>query len=167
MICLNRIVLPLPLIILGLTGCGFTSASSQSGFPNPSSSSIKVSVNPSSITVAAGSTAIKAAEAEAFEEAGVRGVIEGGTPLGSYTYLKRHASGDMKPAVVEVYLLRTTRQAKKWREKAQRTVAWVSIEQAIARHGEPGLAPLLDRLVEIEPMLVRGDESMSRVRFGS
>jgi 8-oxo-dGTP pyrophosphatase MutT (NUDIX family) len=117
--------------------------------------------------VAAGSTAIKAAEAEAFEEAGVRGVIEGGTPLGSYTYLKRHASGDMKPAVVEVYLLRTTRQAKKWREKAQRTVAWVSIEQAIARHGEPGLAPLLDRLVEIEPMLVRGDEPVSRVRFGS
>ena len=88
--------------------------------------------------VAPGSTVIKAAEAEALEEAGVRGIIQRGTPLGSYTYLKRLASGDVKPAVVEVYLLRTIRQAKKWREKAQRSVAWVSIQQAIARHREPG-----------------------------
>ena len=89
--------------------------------------------------VAAASTVIEAAEAEAFEEAGVRGVIERGSPLGSYTYLKRLASGYVKSAVVEVYLLRTIRQAKKWPEKAQRTVAWVSIEEAIARHGEPGI----------------------------
>jgi hypothetical protein len=69
--------------------------------------------------------------------------------------------------VVEVYLLRTIRQAKKWPEKAQRAVAWVSIEQAIARHGEPRLAPLLERLIELEPTLVRGDEPASRVRFAS
>ena len=47
MICLIRIALALPLIILGLAGCG-----SRGGFPNPFSS---VSVNPPSITVAAGS----------------------------------------------------------------------------------------------------------------
>jgi 8-oxo-dGTP pyrophosphatase MutT (NUDIX family) len=117
--------------------------------------------------VGAGSTVIKAAEAEAFEEAGVRGVIKRDMPLGSYTYLKQLASGDFKPAVVEVYLLRTIRQAKKWPEKAQRAVAWVSIEQAIARHGEPGLAPLLERLIDLEPTLVRGDEPLSTVRFGS
>jgi hypothetical protein len=118
-------------------------------------------------TIAAGSAVIRAAEAEAFEEAGVRGVIEGGTPLGSYTYLKRLASGDVKPAVVEVYLLRTIRQAKKWREKAERTAAWVSIEEAIARHGEPGLAPLLGRLLELERVLAQGHEAASSARFGS
>jgi len=117
--------------------------------------------------VASGSTVITAAEAEAFEEAGVRGVIERDMPLGSYTYLKQLASGHIKPALVEVYLLRTIRQAKKWPEKGQRAVAWVSIEQAIARHGEPGLVPLLERLIELEPTLVRGDEPVSRVQFGS
>jgi hypothetical protein len=47
MICLIRIALALPLIILGLAGCG-----SRGGFPNPSTN---VSVNPPSIRVAAGS----------------------------------------------------------------------------------------------------------------
>ena len=50
---LNAVALPLALIILGLTGCG-------GGFPNPkttpSNVSVKISVNPSLITVAAGST---------------------------------------------------------------------------------------------------------------
>jgi uncharacterized protein len=117
--------------------------------------------------VAAGSTAIKAAEKEALEEAGVRGVIDSATPLGSYAYGKRLASGGVRPAVVEVYLLRTIRQAKTWREKGQRALAWVSIEQAIARHGEPGLAPLLRRLLEQEIMLVQDSESASSLRYGS
>jgi hypothetical protein len=42
-------------MILGLAGCGFTSSSG--GFPNPGATSISLSVNPSSITVAAGATA--------------------------------------------------------------------------------------------------------------
>jgi len=52
MMCLNRIALALPLIILGLAGCG----NRGSGFPNPKPPSYNVSVHPSSITVAAGST---------------------------------------------------------------------------------------------------------------
>jgi uncharacterized protein YjdB len=55
----NRIVIALPLMILGLAGCGFTSSSG--GFPNPGATSISVSVNPSSITVAAGTTTTFAA----------------------------------------------------------------------------------------------------------
>ena len=54
MIFPNRIVIALPLMILGLAGCGFTSSSG--GFPNPGATSISLSVNPSSITVAAGAT---------------------------------------------------------------------------------------------------------------
>ena len=50
----NRIAIALPLMILGLAGCGFTS--SKGGFPNPGPASISVSVNPSSLIVAAGST---------------------------------------------------------------------------------------------------------------
>jgi hypothetical protein len=46
---LSRIAPALPLIILGLAGCG-------GGFRNPRPPSLNVSVNPSSITVAAGST---------------------------------------------------------------------------------------------------------------
>jgi hypothetical protein len=69
--------------------------------------------------------------------------------------------------VVEVYLLRAIRQAKKWREKGQRTVAWVSIEEAIARHGEPGLAPLLHRMLELEQSLVQGGDAASSAWFGS
>lgn len=42
-------------MILGLAGCGFTS--SKGGFPNPGPASISVSVNPSSLIVAAGAAA--------------------------------------------------------------------------------------------------------------
>jgi uncharacterized protein len=114
--------------------------------------------------VAAGSTSLHAAEEEAFEEAGIKGVVDSAIPLGSYTYGKRLGSGDVRPAVVEVYLLRVLRQVKKWRERGQRVLEWVSIEQAIARHGEPGLEPLLDRLLELENMLVQGDAATSSAR---
>ena len=54
MIFPNRIVIALPVMILSLAGCGFTSSSG--GFPNPGATLISLSVNPSSITVAAGAT---------------------------------------------------------------------------------------------------------------
>ena len=100
--------------------------------------------------VAIASTAAHAAEEEAFEEAGIKGSIDSQIPLGSYTYRKRLSSGEVRPAVVEVYLLRSIKQVKKWAERGQRELAWVSIKQAIAQHGEPGLEPLLERLLELE-----------------
>lgn len=115
--------------------------------------------------VAAGSTALEAAEEEAFEEAGIKGVVDSAFPLGTYTYGKRLGSGDVRPAVVEVYLLRALRQMKKWREKGQRMLEWVSIEQALARHGEPGLEPLLYRLLDLETKLVQDAETSSSIRF--
>jgi hypothetical protein len=97
MICLNRIVLGLPLIVLGLAGCGFTGASSQSGFPNPSSAS--VSVNPSSITVAAGSTATFAALFTPSSPAGGSltwsvNPVNGGTITGTGVYTAPGTAGN-------------------------------------------------------------------------
>jgi 8-oxo-dGTP pyrophosphatase MutT (NUDIX family) len=59
-------------------------------------------------------TPSKAAEKEAYEEAGVRGAITSSIPLGIYTYSKKMESGEARAATVEVYLLRTTERLKKW-----------------------------------------------------
>src|SRR5258708_31149028 len=59
------------------------------------------------------STPSKAAEKEAYEEAGVRGAITSPIPLGIYTYSKKLASGEAPAATVEDYLLRLKGQNKK------------------------------------------------------
>jgi len=81
-----------------------------------------------------GSAPCAAAEQEAYEEAGVRGVVRS-TPT------------------VEVYLLRVTERLKKWPEKGERRLSWVSIDAAIGLVEEPGIAPLLQRLAEFEENL--------------
>jgi 8-oxo-dGTP pyrophosphatase MutT (NUDIX family) len=55
-----------------------------------------------------GVTPCRAAEQEAYEEAGVRGTIIGSDPLGMYIYSKKLASGEARTATVEVYLLRVS-----------------------------------------------------------
>jgi len=54
MTCRKRIAFALPWVMLGLAGCG-------DGFPNPKTPSYNLAVNPSSITVVAGSTTTFAA----------------------------------------------------------------------------------------------------------
>ena len=97
-----------------------------------------------------GSTPSKAAEKEAYEEAGVKGTISSSLPLGFYTYFKKPASDVPSPAAVEVYLLRVGVQLKKWPEKGERKLSWMSIEDAIDLVEEPGVVPLLRRLMEFE-----------------
>lgn len=91
----------------------------------------------------------KAAEIEAYEEGGVKGQIEGSIPLGFYTYFKRRASGERLPTSVEVYLLRVTKQVKKWPEKRERQLSWVSVLDAMQLVDEPGVIPLFRRLSEL------------------
>jgi 8-oxo-dGTP pyrophosphatase MutT (NUDIX family) len=98
-------------------------------------------------------TPAQAAEREAFEEAGIKGTIDGNLPMGVYTYFKRLPSGEIRPAAVEVYLLRFRRQLKKWPEKYERVIAWVSAAKAINLIEEPGVVPLLVRLQELEETL--------------
>ena len=105
-----------------------------------------------------GSTPSKAAEREAYEEAGVKGRLGASLPLGFYTYFKRSTSGALCPATVEVYLLRVNEQLKKWPEKRERQLSWASIEDAIRIIEEPGVVPLLRRLMELQVSLVSQKE---------
>jgi 8-oxo-dGTP pyrophosphatase MutT (NUDIX family) len=66
----------------------------------------------------AGATPGKAAEKEAYEEAGVKGTITSLFPLSIYTYFKKLEAGEARAATVEVYLLRVKERLKKWPERA-------------------------------------------------
>jgi 8-oxo-dGTP pyrophosphatase MutT (NUDIX family) len=92
-----------------------------------------------------GATPCEVALKEAYEEAGVRGDITGSIPLGTYTYLKQLKSGEARAATVEVYLLRVKKRLKKWPERSQRKLSWVSTKEAVSLAEEPGLVPLLVR----------------------
>jgi 8-oxo-dGTP pyrophosphatase MutT (NUDIX family) len=105
--------------------------------------------------IAAGTAPWKAAAKEAYEEAGVMGRIGGSIPLGIYTYFKRLDSGDPRPAAVEVYLLRVAQSLKKWPERRERKLCWVSPETAVELVDEPGMVPLLYRLMEFEGDLAK------------
>lgn len=102
-------------------------------------------------------TPAEAAEREAYEEAGVTGIINSSIPLGTYTYFKRLGSGATQPATVEVYLLRVQKQLKKWPEKGERKLSWMPAGEALQLIEEPGIVPLLRRLMELEDDLVRAE----------
>lgn len=96
-----------------------------------------------------GLTPAATAAKEAYEEAGIKGVLESDMPLGFFTYFKKLKSGEDRPASVQVFLLRVEKQCKKWPEMKQRKLAWFSPEEAAQLVKEPGLATLLRRLEEI------------------
>jgi 8-oxo-dGTP pyrophosphatase MutT (NUDIX family) len=98
-----------------------------------------------------GTTPSKAAAQEAFEEAGIKGTIVSSTALGMYTYFKKLRSGEARSATVEVFLLQVKKQVKKWPEKGERKLVWVSAKKAVSLIAEPGLVPLLNRLIKVEP----------------
>jgi 8-oxo-dGTP pyrophosphatase MutT (NUDIX family) len=75
-----------------------------------------------------GHTPRKAAEREAYEEAGLKGATQK-TPLGIYTVLK---------------------QLRKFPERGQRHMEWMPAETAANLVDEPGLKLLLLRLAQIE-----------------
>lgn len=93
-----------------------------------------------------GLTPAAAAAKEAYEEAGIKGVMETMTPLGFFTYFKKRKSGLESPASVQVFLLRVDKQCKKWPEMKQRKFAWFSPAEAAQLVKEPGLSALLLRL---------------------
>ena len=113
-------------------------------------------------------TPAEAAKLEAFEEAGVKGTITSSIPLGFYTYFKILASGKTHPATVEVYLLRVLQQFKKWPEKGERKLAWLTMKKATRLVQEPGVVPLLLRLKELKDSLaIPEGESSSEPRPGA
>jgi ADP-ribose pyrophosphatase YjhB (NUDIX family) len=88
---------------------------------------------------------------EAFEEAGVRGMIQQDA-AGSYRAMKRR--GDQEVLIeVSVFLLEVTRIAKIWPEKATRLVRWCSAFEAVRLLREPLLIDLCRDLDKEVPPL--------------
>ena len=86
-----------------------------------------------------------AAAREAFEEAGVKGVVEPAA-IGSYRYIKRLSRWRERPVEVQVFCLEVERELDDWPERPQRQRAWFAPEDAAGRVAEPDLAELIRRL---------------------
>ncbi len=89
----------------------------------------------------------EAAAIEALQEAGVSGKVRK-KPVGHYTYLKLLDDGDVAPCIVDVFQIEVTAFADKFKEKGERTIAWVSPDEAARRVREIELKSLL---VEFRP----------------
>jgi len=85
-----------------------------------------------------------AAATEAFQEAGVTGIVSS-KPIGSYRYFKRMADG-AHLVDVSVYLLAVTKEKKRWREQSQRRRVWLPLLNAARQVREPGLRALIAEL---------------------
>jgi predicted phosphate transport protein (TIGR00153 family) len=84
----------------------------------------------------------RAAELEAYEEAGIHG-IACPAPLGRYRYDKRKRSGQSREATVEVFPLAVTGHLTQWPEKGQRELRWFPIGEAAQAVDEPDLQSLI------------------------
>ncbi len=86
----------------------------------------------------------KAAEREAFEEAGLLGSISP-TSIGLYTYEKRLSVKRSVTCDVMVFPMKVKRYLKKWPERTQRIGFWFTIEGAAAAVQEEELRDLILR----------------------
>jgi 8-oxo-dGTP pyrophosphatase MutT (NUDIX family) len=84
-----------------------------------------------------GKTAAEIALQEAWEEAGLVGVLRS-DPVGSYFYEKYGGT-----CHVAVFLMTVTETADQWPEQALRERAWLDPREAIQRIDEPGLRAIL------------------------
>jgi 8-oxo-dGTP pyrophosphatase MutT (NUDIX family) len=89
-----------------------------------------------------GMTLAQSAAREAFEEAGLQGVIST-EPIGNYPYLKEKKDGGAMACSVDVFAMEVTSQAADWLEKGARELAWLPPDQAAAKVAEPGLRQIL------------------------
>lgn len=84
----------------------------------------------------------RAAEVEAFEEAGIHG-IACPAPLGRYRYDKRKRNGSAREATVEVFPLAVTGHLTQWPEKGQRELRWFPVADAAKAVDEPDLQSII------------------------
>jgi 8-oxo-dGTP pyrophosphatase MutT (NUDIX family) len=101
-----------------------------------------------------GMTLAESAAREAFEEAGVEGRV-GAMPIGNYPYLKEKKDGGAMACSVDVFAMQVTGQAAEWLEKGARELAWLPLEQAIAKVTEPGLRQILQDFAAHAPTRAR------------
>lgn len=84
----------------------------------------------------------QSAAQEAYEEAGITGLVSG-EAIGSYQYQKIRGNGAAVLAEVQVFPLRTTIQSGHWPERHQRETAWFTRQDAAAAVDEAGLKELI------------------------
>lgn len=83
-----------------------------------------------------------AAAREAYEEAGVEGVVAA-EPFGAFGYDKTLKRGHSKPVLAALYPLKVETEHTDWPERAQRERLWHTIEEAAAAVREDDLADLI------------------------
>jgi len=84
-----------------------------------------------------GETAVRSAQREAEEEAGLVGEVRA-APVGRYRYAKWGGVCD-----VEVFLMRVVEERPAWPEQAQRQRRWMTIDEAMARVEEDDLREIV------------------------
>jgi predicted phosphate transport protein (TIGR00153 family) len=84
----------------------------------------------------------RAAELEAYEEAGIHG-IACPAPLGRYRYDKRKRNGASREATVEVFPLAVTGHLTQWPEQGQRELRWFPVADAAKAVDEPDLQSII------------------------
>lgn len=90
----------------------------------------------------------KSAAREAYEEAGVRGVV-GAKAIGHFTYDKTLGDdGRVVPCEIHVFGLRVKRQHKSWPECLEREVRWLDLSDALALIDEPGARDVISAFVD-------------------
>jgi len=87
----------------------------------------------------------RAAEIEAWEEAGVRGKVSKKS-LGTFTYLKGLKDGSVVPCTVTLFPLEVEDLADCYDEKSQRARRWADCQDAARSVQEPELKILLSTL---------------------
>ena len=92
-----------------------------------------------------GLTPAETAAQEAFEEAGLAGVVSK-KPIGRFDYGKRLDNGRVKPCRVEVYALQKQVQHAEWPEQGQRELRWFSLNAAADAVDEPDLKRIIRSL---------------------
>ncbi|WP_149535929.1 NUDIX hydrolase [Siccirubricoccus phaeus] len=93
--------------------------------------------------------AAEQAAVEAFEEAGIRGIVAP-TPIGSYEYEKRIGNGRSLPCRVEVFPMRVAELLEDWPERAERERRWFNLAEAAQAVEEGGLGRLMLQLARPE-----------------
>ena len=89
-----------------------------------------------------GKSASAAAAREAWEEAGVKGVVDN-EPIGNYHYMKGLPEGLKVDCRVRVFALVVDDICKNFPEKGERQAEWVDCAEAASRVQEPGLKTLI------------------------
>lgn len=92
-----------------------------------------------------GKTPARAAEAEAWEEAGLEGQLRE-EPIGVYPYEKAGRS-----YLVTVFLLEVTQEHEDWPEADERTRSWFTLAEALTRIDEPDLRFLIREVLRGVP----------------